>query len=181
MLRQSGVGGAGPATPTHPPPSSSSSPPLSLSPPPPSLPPPPLPPPPSLVRSRRRLWAVSSGPRDGCGPGGQPGRVDTQAMVEEHGELAAYFEKWYADMTGASVQDEIQQRHLGLPPELLSTSLLTWHGIAEVAEALELDALSCSSTSHADAAATGWNSPPVHRPECSASTSLPQLSRRLAS
>ena len=59
-------------------------------------------------------------------------------MVEEHVEQAAYFEKWYADMTGASVKDEIQQRHLGLPPELLSTSLLTWQGIAEVAEALEL-------------------------------------------
>ena len=41
-------------------------------------------------------------------------------------------------MTDASVKDEIQQRHLGLPPELLSTSLLTWEGIAEVAEALEL-------------------------------------------
>ncbi len=82
----------------------------------------------------------SPDPRDGCGRGvgGRPGRVDNQAMVEEHGELAAYFEKWYVDMTGASVQDEIQQRHLGLPPELLSTSLLTWHGIAEVAEALEL-------------------------------------------
>jgi SAM-dependent methyltransferase len=59
-------------------------------------------------------------------------------VIEEHGELAAYFEKWYADMTGARVKDEIQQRHLGLPPELLSTSLLTWQGIAEVAESLEL-------------------------------------------
>jgi SAM-dependent methyltransferase len=60
-------------------------------------------------------------------------------MVEEHAELAAYFDRWYADMAGASIKDEIQQRHLGLPPELLSTSLLSWKGIAEVAEALLLE------------------------------------------
>ena len=59
-------------------------------------------------------------------------------MVEEHREQAASFEKWYADMTAAPAKDEIQQRHLGLPPHLLSTSLLTWHGIEEVAEALQL-------------------------------------------
>lgn len=59
-------------------------------------------------------------------------------MVEEHQEQAAYFEKWYADMTGESVKDEIEQRHLGLPPNLLSTSLLTWDGVAEVAAALNL-------------------------------------------
>ncbi len=34
--------------------------------------------------------------------------------------------------------DEIQQRHLGLPPDLLSTSLLGWAGIAEVTSALRL-------------------------------------------
>ncbi|MCR6492970.1 class I SAM-dependent methyltransferase [Cellulomonas sp. P24] len=60
-------------------------------------------------------------------------------MVEEHAEQAAYFSRWYAEMAGASLKDEIQQRHLGLPSELLSTSLLTWDGIAEVAEALDLN------------------------------------------
>src|SRR4051794_8408538 len=60
-------------------------------------------------------------------------------MVEEHAELAAYFDRWYADMAAASIKDEVQQRHLGLPPALLSTSLLTWEGIAEVAEAIDLD------------------------------------------
>lgn len=59
-------------------------------------------------------------------------------MVTEHRELAAYFDGWYADMADARVKDEIQQRHLGLPPELLSTSLLTWQGIDEVVEALAL-------------------------------------------
>jgi SAM-dependent methyltransferase len=51
---------------------------------------------------------------------------------------AQYFDDWYADMTGSPVKDEIQQRHLGLPPSLLSTSLLSWEGIAEVTEALRL-------------------------------------------
>jgi ubiquinone/menaquinone biosynthesis C-methylase UbiE len=41
-------------------------------------------------------------------------------------------------MVGSSVKDEIQQRHLGLPSHLLSTSLLGWEGIAEVVEALRL-------------------------------------------
>jgi SAM-dependent methyltransferase len=52
--------------------------------------------------------------------------------------LAEYFDGWYADMVGFSVKDEIQQRHLGLPPHLLSTSLLSWDGIAEVTAALRL-------------------------------------------
>lgn len=47
-----------------------------------------------------------------------------------------YFDSWYAEMTGSPVKDEIQQRHLGLPPHLLSTSLLGWDGIAEVTAAL---------------------------------------------
>ena len=41
-------------------------------------------------------------------------------------------------MTGSPVKDEIQQRQLGLPPHLLSTSLLGWDGIAEAAAALRL-------------------------------------------
>jgi SAM-dependent methyltransferase len=52
--------------------------------------------------------------------------------------LAEYFDGWYADMTGSPVKDEIEQRHLGLPPHLLSTSLLSWDGIAEVTAALRL-------------------------------------------
>ncbi len=48
------------------------------------------------------------------------------------------FEDWYAAMPGSPRKDEIVQAHLGLPPELLSTSLLTWEGVAEVADALRL-------------------------------------------
>jgi len=52
--------------------------------------------------------------------------------------MAEYFDHWYADMAVSPVKDEIQQRHLGLPPHLLSTSLLGWEGIAEVVTALRL-------------------------------------------
>jgi hypothetical protein len=52
--------------------------------------------------------------------------------------LAEYFDGWYAGMTGSPVKDEIQQRHLGLPPHLLSTSLPGWDGIAEATEGLGL-------------------------------------------
>jgi SAM-dependent methyltransferase len=52
--------------------------------------------------------------------------------------FAQYFDNWYAEMAGSPVKDEIQQRHLGLPPRLLSTSLLSWEGIAEVTAALRL-------------------------------------------
>lgn len=53
---------------------------------------------------------------------------------------AEYFDNWYADMVGSQVKDEIEQRHLGLPPHLLSTSLLGWDAIAEVVEGLRLSA-----------------------------------------
>jgi SAM-dependent methyltransferase len=56
------------------------------------------------------------------------------------GLLAEDFDEWYADMTTSPVKDEIQQRHLGLPPHLLSTSLLGWEGIAEAVAALRLSA-----------------------------------------
>ncbi len=62
-------------------------------------------------------------------------------MDEQTRELAAYFDRWYADMDdagGGRVKDEIQQRHLGLPARLLSTSLLPWTGIAEVLALLRL-------------------------------------------
>ena len=52
--------------------------------------------------------------------------------------MAEYFDHWYADMTVSPVKDEIQQRHLGLPPHLLSSSLLGWEGIAEAVTALRL-------------------------------------------
>lgn len=51
---------------------------------------------------------------------------------------AQYFDGWYADMAGSPAKDEIMRRHLGLPPSLLSTSLLSWHGIGEVTTALRL-------------------------------------------
>jgi SAM-dependent methyltransferase len=56
------------------------------------------------------------------------------------GPLADYFDGWYTDMTTSPVKDEIQQRHLGLPPRLLSTSSLSWAGIAEAVAALRLSA-----------------------------------------
>ena len=59
-------------------------------------------------------------------------------MESPSSALAQYFDTWYAGMSASPVKDEIQQRHLGLPPGLLSTSLLTWEGIAEVTEALRL-------------------------------------------
>jgi SAM-dependent methyltransferase len=51
---------------------------------------------------------------------------------------AKYFDGWYAAMATSLAVDEIHQRHLGLPPRLLSTSLLGWDGIAEVVTALRL-------------------------------------------
>lgn len=51
---------------------------------------------------------------------------------------AEYFDGWYADMARSPVKDEVEQRHLGLPPHLLSTSMVTWDGIAEIVEALRL-------------------------------------------
>jgi hypothetical protein len=51
---------------------------------------------------------------------------------------ATYFDHWYADMAASPARDAIFARTLGLPPELLSTSLLTWQGIAEVTEELRM-------------------------------------------
>jgi SAM-dependent methyltransferase len=53
---------------------------------------------------------------------------------------ATTFNSWYADMASSPVKDEIVQRHLGLPPALLSSSLLGWEGIGEVVAALRLSA-----------------------------------------
>lgn len=49
------------------------------------------------------------------------------------------FHEWYSNMRDSVAHKEIHQRHLGLPPRLLSSSLLTWDGIAEVVEALRLE------------------------------------------
>lgn len=51
---------------------------------------------------------------------------------------AAYFDQWYGDMATSRVRDAIFATMLGLPAELLSTSMLSWHGIAEVVSALRL-------------------------------------------
>jgi len=61
-------------------------------------------------------------------------------MELDPGPLAEYFDGWYANMTTSPVKDEIQQRHLGLPPHLLSTSALGWEGVAEAVAALRLSA-----------------------------------------
>lgn len=53
---------------------------------------------------------------------------------------AAYFDQWYGEMEVSPARDAIAARILGLPPEMQSTSLLSWHGIAEVTEALRLAA-----------------------------------------
>lgn len=50
----------------------------------------------------------------------------------------AHFDQWYGDMEHTPVKDEIEQRHLGLPPHLLSTSLLTWDGLATCVAALRV-------------------------------------------
>jgi SAM-dependent methyltransferase len=51
---------------------------------------------------------------------------------------AAYFDQWYADMASSPARDAIVARTLGLPPELQSTSLLTWQGIGDVTGALRM-------------------------------------------
>jgi hypothetical protein len=61
-------------------------------------------------------------------------------MATRQEPTAEYFDGWYADMVGSPAKDEIVQRHLGLPPHLLSTSLLGWEGMAEIVEALRLSA-----------------------------------------
>jgi hypothetical protein len=49
-----------------------------------------------------------------------------------------YFDTWHANNTRSPARDEIHRRHLGLPPNMTSDSLLPWEGIAEVTEALRL-------------------------------------------
>jgi hypothetical protein len=65
-------------------------------------------------------------------------RRRTEPMETHPWPSAEDFDGWYAAMSGSPVKDEIHRRHLGLPPLLLSTSLLGWAAIAEVAEGLRL-------------------------------------------
>lgn len=51
---------------------------------------------------------------------------------------AEYFDEWYANIVRSPALDAVAMRTLGLPPELESTSLLSWDGIADVTEALGL-------------------------------------------
>ncbi len=61
-----------------------------------------------------------------------------QTNAEARQPAAQYFDTWYADMSETTAVDEFHWRHLGLPPELLSTSLLSWTGLAEVITGLRL-------------------------------------------
>lgn len=71
--------------------------------------------------------------------GSSPTVNDTlRVMPSEHEDPAAAFNEWYDAMVEAPVRDAMVQRHLGLPPALLSTSTLTWEGIADVGAELSL-------------------------------------------
>lgn len=59
-------------------------------------------------------------------------------MSSEAVPTAEQFDEWYSNMRGDATRDDVHQRHLGLPPRLLSTSLLTWDGVADVVDALRL-------------------------------------------
>jgi SAM-dependent methyltransferase len=49
-----------------------------------------------------------------------------------------HFNEWYAGMRGAGRRDRLWQELLGLPPELVSTSLLSMSGLREVVGILDL-------------------------------------------
>lgn len=51
---------------------------------------------------------------------------------------ASYFDRWYADLSTSPARDALVSRTLGLPPELHSTSSLSWQGLAEVTAELRL-------------------------------------------
>jgi len=51
---------------------------------------------------------------------------------------AAEFSAWHADVHNSPACQLIFQQALGLPPEVVSNSLLTWAGVAEVTDALRL-------------------------------------------
>lgn len=51
---------------------------------------------------------------------------------------AGYFDQWYSNMVRSPGRGRIVQQALGLPPELESSSLLPWEGVADVLTALQL-------------------------------------------
>ena len=59
-------------------------------------------------------------------------------MSKPRPRSAEYFDQWYSNMAGETAGDEIKQRHLGLPPRVVSSSLLPWDGLVEVTGALNL-------------------------------------------
>lgn len=59
-------------------------------------------------------------------------------MVDKPPPTAEHFDGWYAAMTASPAREAIAQRHLDLPPDLLSTSLLPGEGLTEVTAALRL-------------------------------------------
>jgi SAM-dependent methyltransferase len=69
----------------------------------------------------------------------EPSQAPPTVILASVSDLSAtYFDGWYADMSASPAKDALVRRHLGLPPELLSTSLLGWEGIADVVAALRL-------------------------------------------
>jgi len=58
--------------------------------------------------------------------------------MSEQPPAAEHFDQWYSDMGGRSSGDGIKLRLLGLPDRVVSSSLLSWDGLAEVVEALGL-------------------------------------------
>jgi len=106
----------------------------------------------------------------------------TESMTNRPGRSAAYFDRWYADMVRAPIKDDIQQRHLGLPQGMLSTSSLTGDAIAEVVSALNLAAddtlldLACGrggAEARRASRSENWKRPGLTPPRsmaCSAST-----------
>lgn len=59
-------------------------------------------------------------------------------MVDKPPPTAEHFDGWYAAMVGSPAREAIVQRHLELPPDLLSTSLLPAAGLTEIVAALRL-------------------------------------------
>ena len=64
--------------------------------------------------------------------------MTSERLADHPRRDATYFDQWYSDLTTSTVRDAIVGRTLGLPPELQSTSLLSWQGIAVVTAELRL-------------------------------------------
>jgi SAM-dependent methyltransferase len=64
-----------------------------------------------------------------------------RAMGDEYSGIPTptHFDEWYAAMAHSSAKDDLVRRHLGLPPEMLSSSLLGWDGVEEITRALRLE------------------------------------------